>query len=323
MPPKRKFKPKPDDFMQLSPDALKHTTSVEVKTLKPEEIIKIERPGEKKPRKKKTEAEKIILKETRFKSKLKEVKIEGNTRKGNYILIITEKPQAASKIAYALGDARKLSDNGVPYYELERENKKIVVACAVGHLFTISQIEKSSGYPVFNIGWKPNFEVKKKDFTKKYYSLLKKLSKNAESFIVATDYDIEGEVIGLNVVRYIAGQKDAKRMKFSSLTGEELQEAYAHLHETIDWGQAIAGETRHFLDWMYGINLSRALMSAIKAVGKFRIMSIGRVQGPALALIVDKEKQIMNFKPEPYWNISLIVKNSHEIEVKFPKDIKI
>ena len=62
--------------------------------------------------------------------------------------------------------------------------------------------------------------------------------------------------------------------------------------KSVDFGQAYAGETRHYLDWFYGINLSRALMNAIKKAGSFHIFSIGRVQGPALALIVNKEKKI-------------------------------
>ncbi|GIU69949.1 MAG: hypothetical protein KatS3mg002_1185 [Candidatus Woesearchaeota archaeon] len=75
--------------------------------------------------------------------------------------------------------------------------------------------------------------------------------------------------------------------------------------KTLDWGQAYAGETRHFLDWMYGINLSRALTNAIKNAGMFKILSSGRVQGPALKLIVDREKEINAFKPEPYWELSV------------------
>ena len=223
-------------------------------------------------------------------------KIKSMDKKEKYTLILCEKPQAAEKIANALGKPKKLYENKVSYYELERENKKIIVAAAVGHLFTITQKEKQSGYPIFNIGWQPNYKVKKADFTKKYYSLLASLSKNAETFIVATDYDIEGEVIGLNIIRFICKQKDANRMKFSSLTKEELENAYKNTSKTLNWGQAIAGETRHYLDWMYGINLSRALMTAIKKAGSFRIMSIGRVQGPALKLIVEREIAIQKFK---------------------------
>ena len=110
-------------------------------------------------------------------------------------------------------------------------------------------------------------------------------------------------------------------MKFSTLTEKELNESYENKSNHLNWGQAIAGETRHHLDWFYGINLSRALMNAIKSVGKFKIMSIGRVQGPALNLIVKKEKEIQAFKSEPYWQVFITVKNNHVLELKHNKDI--
>jgi DNA topoisomerase-1 len=182
----------------------------------------------------------------------------------------------------------------------------------VGHLFSLSQDVKGSNYPIFEVSWKPNYEVRKRDFTRKYYAQLSKLIKRAGEIMVATDYDIEGEVIGYNIVRFIAHQKDAKRMKYSSLTKDELESAYKNASPTIDWGQAIAGETRHFIDWFYGINLSRALMNSIKTTGKFRIMSSGRVQGPALKLIVDKEREINKFKPVPYWKIFIEAKDQKD-----------
>ncbi len=252
---------------------------------------------------------------------------EVKLKKTGYELIITEKPQAALKIASALDNGKnpaKKANNGIPYYELTKNGKEIVVACAVGHLFTLKQ-ETGNGQtlPVFEIKWVPNFLARngKTDFTKKYYDTISKLVKNASSITIATDYDIEGEVIGLNVVRFICGQKDASRMKFSTLTDKELNEAYETKSQTLNWGQAIAGETRHYLDWYYGINLSRALMNAIKTIGRFKIMSIGRVQGPALNLIVEKERKIQGFKPSTYWQIFIKIKNSHVIELKYNKDI--
>ncbi|MDD5740416.1 MAG: DNA topoisomerase I [Candidatus Nanoarchaeia archaeon] len=309
------------EFRVFNPETIKQTVEVAVKPRPSiEELEKIEKPGKKlkKERVKKT-------KEKKLKSESSETKLKTKPGKGNYILIITEKPQAASKIAAALSegkDKRVSSGKGVYYYELERNNKKIIVACAVGHLFSVSQTQKQKGYPVFDIGWKPNFEVRKRDFTKSYYTAIQKLSKNASEIIVATDFDIEGEVIGYNIVRFIANRNDAKRMKFSSLTADELQNSYDNVHPTIEWGQAIAGETRHFLDWLYGINLSRALMHAISSTGKFKIMSIGRVQGPALHLIVDKEKQINAFKPTPYWQIFIEINDGkNKLELKHIKDI--
>jgi len=242
-------------------------------------------------------------------------------KKEGYELVITEKPQAALKIADALGKSEKNNLHGIPYYEVNRNGTRIIVACAVGHLFTLTQLQKGSGFPVFDIRWVPNYLVRKKDFTKRYYDTLLSLVKNAGSITIATDYDIEGEVIGLNVMRFICNQKDANRMKFSTLTKPELNTAYETKSSTINWGQAIAGETRHYLDWFYGINLSRALMNAIKETGRFKIMSIGRVQGPALNLIVEKERKIQEFKSQKYWQVFITIKNSHEVELKYNKDV--
>jgi len=242
-------------------------------------------------------------------------------KKDGYELIITEKPQAAAKIASALGKSSHKNLNKIPYYEVKRNGEKIVVACAVGHLFTLKQNKSGSDFPTFNISWIPNYLAIKKDYTKRYYETILKLAKNAGRVTVATDYDIEGELIGFNVIRFICGQKDANRMKFSTLTNVELNKAYENKFQHIDFGQAIAGETRHYLDWFYGINLSRALMKAIKIAGRFKIISIGRVQGPTLNLIVKKEKEIQEFKSQIYWQVFITVKNSHVLELKYNKDI--
>ena len=288
--PKSKQTAKQDDYMMIRPEQAKQVVEVPVKQISESDIIKIEKPGNKKTIKKgfkKTEGKTSSPAQAEFKEKA--------LKKGGYILIITEKPQAAEKIASALSNGKEqkiTKSGGVSYYELAREGKKIIVGCAVGHLFSVAQTKKGTGYPIFDIGWVPNFEVRKKDFTKKYYSTISSLVKGASEIVVATDFDVEGEVIGYNIIRFIANQKDAKRMKFSALTSEEIQNSYDKPLKTIEWGQAIAGETRHFLDWMHGINLSRALMNAIKATGKFKILSIGRVQWPALNLIGEIEKQI-------------------------------
>ncbi len=228
-------------------------------------------------------------------------------------LVITEKPNASKRVAEALSDGKpeKLNIKGVPYYTFTRGKNKITVGCAVGHLFGLAEKNKSKGfsYPVFDIEWVPNYMISKgAAFSKKYLEALKKLAKDADSVTVATDYDIEGEVIGLNIVRFVCNRNDAKRMKFSTLTKEDLIEAYDRASPRLDWKFAEAGETRHYLDYFYGINLSRALTHAIKSAGMFKILSTGRVQGPALKIVVDREREIAAFKPVPYWMIELQAK---------------
>ncbi|MBR9677197.1 DNA topoisomerase I [Candidatus Woesearchaeota archaeon] len=229
----------------------------------------------------------------------------------SYELLITEKPSAAQKIATALADTKptRKGDKGVYYYELKHNKKNLIVTCAVGHLYTVAEKNKSKGwtYPVFETEWLESSKANKASaFTAKYLNTIKKLAKNASSFIVATDYDIEGEVIGYNVIKYACKQKDAKRMKYSTLTKDELISSFENVSKHLIWGQVHAGVTRHELDWIYGINLSRALSQSIKAGGGgFKILSSGRVQGPALKIIVDKEKDIKAFIPTPYWQIPL------------------
>lgn len=308
-----------ENYFPVSESSLKNTIEKPYKKLDISEIETIEKPKKKKillkrksPKKKKTKSKEKTLEYSHPKTKLK---------KQGYELIITEKPQAALKIASALGKPTSKINQKVPYYELKKDNKNIVVACAVGHLFTLKQTIKGSHIPIFDIAWFPNYLARKKDFTKRYYDTLLKLVNGASELTVATDYDIEGEVIGFNIVRYIGNQKDANRMKFSTLTTDELNNAYKNKSKNLDWGQAIAGETRHYLDWFYGINLSRALMNAIKTTGNFKLMSIGRIQGPSLNLIVQKEREIQKFKSTKYWEVNIDVKNSHKLTLKHNKKI--
>ncbi|MBS3108056.1 DNA topoisomerase I [Candidatus Woesearchaeota archaeon] len=229
-------------------------------------------------------------------------------------LVICEKPDAANKIATALADKKpekKTYMKKIPYYEIQHKGKKIIVAAAVGHLYTVAEKDKGKWtYPVFNLEWKPSYEVAKGSaYTKQYLDNLKKLGKEADTFVNACDYDIEGEVIGLNIIKFACNQKDARRMKYSTFTTEELINSYENAEKHLDWGQAEAGLTRHELDYLYGINLSRALTLSVKnATGRFKILSTGRVQGPALKILAEKELEIKKFIPIKYWQLELKTK---------------
>jgi len=304
-----------NEFIPIT-DAKIATEKEVKKKLSIEELTTIESPG--KPVPLSLPAKKQIKKTvSKGKTKKETSSAETITEKDS-ILIITEKPQAALKIASALGNPIKYSDDGVSFYELSRDGEKIIVASAVGHLFNLTYVKGQKGWPIFDVVWEPSYEHKSAAFTKKYYNVLKQLAKRAKEFIIATDYDTEGEVIGWNVLRFICKQKNAKRMKYSTLTKLELEKSFDNLMPELDWGNARAGETRHYIDWFYGINLSRALMSAIKTSGSFKILSIGRVQGPTLKIIVDKEREIENFKSEPYWQVLAM----HDgFEFRHPEDI--
>jgi DNA topoisomerase-1 len=244
-------------------------------------------------------------------------------------IIIAEKPDAAERIAEALSRGEKFekkTEENTTYYTLERENKKILVVPASGHLYTVTQERGGrSYYPVFTFKWVPKHVAERGDTrTKNMINLFTKLSKKADEFVNAADYDIEGSLIGYTILKYACKDKDkeAKRMKFSTLTEEELNSAYVNMMPKLDRELAEAGQTRHEIDWLYGVNLSRALtLSALKQNKKYVTLSIGRVQGPTLQLIVQREAEIRSFVPTPYWEIKAIGEiDKKEYELQFEKE---
>ena len=228
----------------------------------------------------------------------------------NYELIIAEKPKAAEKIAAALAGRRAKSKRRgrVSYFTLKRHGRLLVVVPAAGHLYGLAELDKAKGwhYPSFELGWRPLHEIERGSaFAQAYLATIKELAKHAHSFTVACDYDLEGELIGWNVLRFACGVEDGARMRFSTLIKDDLVRAYESKADHLERGLAAAGEVRHRLDWYWGVNLSRALTAALKAAGLFRVLSIGRVQGPALALIAAREREIRTFKSQRFWQLGL------------------
>lgn len=227
-------------------------------------------------------------------------------------MIITEKPTAAKRIAAAL-DATKspkeVKKGKAAYYECRRGNDELVVVYALGHLFELQQIEKGWTYPRLESKWVPKYEVDKKATdVKPIIKLIQALSKNIDEFVIATDYDIEGSLIGYLTLKLAckADPMKAHRMLFSSLTDVDLEQAYAAMG-ALDFPVIEAGHVRHEVDWLYGINMTRALTLSIKKVaGWFKIVSTGRVQGPTLSFVAQRERSINLFVPTPFWTIHAI-----------------
>ena len=203
-----------EEFFPVDEEDIEHAVEVRVKEPLPAEEIRkgaiekiykkpdreslelVEKVSKKKTITKKSSKKKPSKKLKKTKKPAKQVKYtppKTELKEGGYELVITEKPQAALKISDALGKSTKRNEKGIPYYEVDRDGKKIIVACAVGHLFTLKQNINGSSIPIFDVSWVPNYLVRKKDFSKKYYDVLLKLAKGAGSITVATDYDIEGD----------------------------------------------------------------------------------------------------------------------------------
>jgi DNA topoisomerase-1 len=241
-------------------------------------------------------------------------------------MVLTEKPTAAKKIATAL-DATKspleVKKGKVAYYECRRGNDELVVVYALGHLFELQQVERGWTYPRLESKWVPKYEVDKKAINvKPIINLIQRLSKDIDGFIIATDYDVEGSLIGYLTLKYAckADPIKAHRMLFSALTDSDLEHAFDSKGE-LDFPVIEAGHVRHEVDWLYGINMTRALTLSIKrASGWFKVVSTGRVQGPTLSFIAQKEREINLFVPTPFWTIHVLGKhNGKEMELEYFK----
>ncbi len=229
-------------------------------------------------------------------------------------LIICEKPTATEKIATALaeGKPRRRKLMGVSYYEFKRDGMEMIAVSALGHLFTLKNLRPMRDYPFYDIAWVPVYEVDKKaKQTRVFIDVIRELAKDATNYISACDYDVEGSLIAFNVLKYLCGNEavnHARRMKFSTLTTEDLRRSYEHMMPRLDFELIDAGITRHVLDWYWGMNLSKAMSAAVEAAEqRFAKLSAGRVQTPTLKILVERELEIKAFKPEPFWVLNLIL----------------
>ncbi|MGA9387744.1 MAG: DNA topoisomerase I [Candidatus Bathyarchaeia archaeon] len=245
-----------------------------------------------------------------------------------YTLIVTEKPDAARRIAQALDAKQKpkrAEINHVPYY-IANLDRQIVVVPAIGHLYTVAaETRGRNQYPVFTFQWKPRYAAERNAKRSRYWvESFKKLAQNADAFIDACDYDVEGSLIGYTILKYACGNKEtiAKRMKYSTLTVKELEKAYAELLPHLDFRLIEAGLTRHEVDWLFGINLTRALTIAAKNYSRqYATLSTGRVQGPTLKFLGLRERNIRTFVPIPYWTISAEAEIcGHTFEAQYEKE---
>src|SRR5437667_4593231 len=245
-------------------------------------------------------------------------------------LIVCEKPDAAARVARALdedGDPRRTETQGVPIYE-SRNRKETCVACAgLGQLYAGDSKTHASRrvYPVWDFDWKPKHLIDKKSARLgRWIQVISSLANKADRYINACDYDVEGSLIGYTLLRYACHGADSKaqRMKFSTLTEKELKSAYRNLAPQLDMPLVEAGRTRHELDWLYGINLSRLLTeSALKQNRGYSTLSTGRVQGPTLKFVVDRAEEIQSFTPIPFWTIdATVTQNVQNFVLEYEKE---
>ena len=209
--------------------------------------------------------------------------------------IIAEKDIAARRICEILsnGDYERERIGSINVYRF----KSAVVLGLRGHITKIDYPKKYKNWrsikPRELIRVEPEFEVENE------YRKILSIFEGADT-IIATDYDREGELIGLEFLE-AAHKKTAKRAKFSSMSREEIVSAFSNLVE-MDIGLAMAARARQYIDLAWGATLTRSISMLARLYGE-DFLSIGRVQTPTLAILAKREMEIKRFKSKKYWEI--------------------
>ena len=218
-------------------------------------------------------------------------------------VIVTEKDNAARRIAEILSDGSASTEQvvGVTVYRWGGNRCIGLSGHVVGVDFPSEYSDWRDVEPVELI----DAPVEKTPTQEGIVAALRKLARNASRVTIATDYDREGELIGkeaYELVREVNEDAPIDRVRFSSITEREVTDAFAD-PDDLDFNLAAAGEARQVIDLTWGAALTRFLSLSARQLGT-DFISVGRVQGPTLKLIVDREREIRAFDPESYWELS-------------------
>lgn len=228
------------------------------------------------------------------------------------IVCIAEKPSVAREIADVLG--AKLKKNGYI------EGNGYQVTWTFGHLCTLKEphdydprwrIWALSTLPMMP----PRFGIKliENETYKAQFQVIEQLMQNADMIVNCGDAGQEGELIQRWVMQKARAKCPVKRLWISSLTEEAIREGFNHLEDSSKFQRLYeAGLCRAIGDWLLGMNATR--LYSLKYGGGYsrdrKVLSIGRVQTPTLALIVNRQNEIDNFKPEPYWELKTLYRDT-------------
>jgi DNA topoisomerase III len=219
-------------------------------------------------------------------------------------LVITEKPSVARDIADAIG--------GFTDHDGWFENDQYVVTFAVGHLFELLPPEEiDAKYKRWTLDVLPilpdEFRYKPKSGQSDRVRTIKRLlaRDDVDEVINACDAGREGELIFREIVEHLGSTKPIRRLWLQSMTDEAIREGFRRLRPGSELeGLADAAACRAQSDWLIGMNATRALTKRLKSRKEKTAWSAGRVQTPTLAMLVDKEMEILAHVPRPFWRVT-------------------
>ncbi|MHC1582547.1 MAG: DNA topoisomerase I [Candidatus Syntropharchaeia archaeon] len=219
--------------------------------------------------------------------------------------IITEKNSTARRIAQILS-GEKVKQKKIEGINVYQFDGRAVIGLS-GHILGIDFPQEYNRWENVDAQDLVNAEVVTVPLQKKIISALKKIAKDANRIIIATDYDREGELIGveaLNIIKEVNPNVSVDRVRYSAITPAEIKKSFASPSK-VDYNLASAAEARQIIDLIWGASLTRFISLSARSLGN-NFLSVGRVQSPTLALLVEREKEIESFVPKAYWEISAV-----------------
>ncbi|MGI8911552.1 MAG: DNA topoisomerase I [Rubrobacteraceae bacterium] len=236
-------------------------------------------------------------------------------------LIISEKANTAKKVAQFLaeGKVKEGKHRSVPHHTFDWEGEETVSVGLKGHVLSPEYPEEYSNWQKVEPSKLIDAEILKPVSEKGVADAVRALSKKAGRVVIATDFDREGELIGVEALSLVfeANPKlmdHVERARFSALTKAEIQGAFDNLVE-VSRELADAGEARQDIDLIWGATLTRWVSRATKRYGS-AFLSVGRVQSPTLVLISERERERRAFVSEPYWELAATLRNGETFPVR-------
>ncbi len=221
-------------------------------------------------------------------------------------LVVTEKFNTALRIAVVLSDGRMKRSRvgGTNVFEFERPEGPYAVVGLRGHIVELDYPRELAEWSLGTLPRLLETAPEKRVTETGIVTALQALVRRFDRVIIATDFDREGELIGLEALELLQKVNPAievRRARYSALTREEIEQSFAHLQE-VDRALAMAAEARQEIDLVWGALLTRYLSITAEQRGK-SFLSVGRVQTPTLALLVERDQAIKEFQPTPFWEI--------------------
>lgn len=230
-------------------------------------------------------------------------------------LIVTEKHNTAKRIASILAPNKPKKErvSGVDTYQWDGT----VVMGLSGHIVSVDFPKEYNNWQKVDSRELVNAEIITTPTQRKIVTALRKLGKEADHVTIATDFDREGELIGVEALRIIEKVNkniSSDRVQYSAITKTEIENAFAN-PVNVDYNLAAAGESRQVIDLIWGAALTRYISTTAGRLGN-QFLSVGRVQTPTLALLVDREKERMAHVPKPYCEIVAELKDGIQFQVR-------